>query len=161
RAPLLIAFDQFEEFFIRFREAPEVRSRFIEAIGKLIANTSIDCRLLFSLRSDFFSHIDELRPTFPDILSNSYRLGPLSALGARQAITRPLVHYKIAHDPRLVPDLVDQLARFDFDPTILQIAWGQLVSAATDRDPRKLRIIRADLDALGGIEGMLQRFLDN
>ena len=159
RAPLLIAFDQFEEFFTRLQA--NLRDAFISMVADLSHRSDIDCRILFSLREDYFAKFDEFRRKLPDILNNSYRIGSLSAFGAREAITRPLLQRNIPLENRLIPSLLDELVKFDFDPAFLQILCGELVRTASERDPCLLRITAADFSALGGIEGIFDRYLDN
>ena len=161
KAPLLIALDQFEEFFIRFEKNTDVRHAFISAIAAVASGDEIDCRILFSLREDYFGKFDEFRHKFPGIFDHSCRLGPLSAFGAREAFTRPLRHSGISFDARLTSDLLEELAKVNFDPALLQIVCNQLVLAASERDPMALKITSADLHAFGGIEGLFQLYLEN
>jgi hypothetical protein len=160
-APLLIAFDQFEEFFIRFESNSDLRNAFISVIAGISRRNEIDCRFLFSLREDYFTKLDEFRQKLPVIFDHSYRLGPLSAFGARQAFTRPLRRSNIPLESRLTSDLLEELAEVNFDPALLQIVCSELVRAASERDPEALKITSADLHAFGGIEGIFQRYLEN
>jgi hypothetical protein len=160
-APLLIAFDQFEEFFIRFESNADLRNAFISVIAGVAGRNEIDCRFLFSLREDYFAKLDEFRQNLPVIFDHSYRLGPLSAFGARQAFTRPLRRRDIPFESRLTSDLLEDLAKVNFDPALLQIVCGELVRAASERDPETLKITSADLHAFGGIEGIFQLYLEN
>jgi hypothetical protein len=159
-SPLVIAFDQFEEFFIRFRNNPDLRTSFISMIAEL-ASSDVDCRILFSVREDYLANFDEFRRRLPGIFDNSYRVGPLSAFGAREAITRPLLHRTIPFDNLLIGELLEHLAKFNFDPAFLQIVCGELVRVASLRDPQSLNITSEDLHSLGGIEGIFERYLDN
>ena len=51
-AGLVIVCDQFEEFFLRGRFAPE-RDRFLSFVSSCVADKHLPIKLLFSLRSDF------------------------------------------------------------------------------------------------------------
>jgi hypothetical protein len=162
-APLLIAFDQFEEFFIRFQNRSSLKDRFIDLVAEIASWKGSDCRLLFSLREDYLAKFDEFHRALPNILDNSYRVGSLSAFGAREAIKRPLIHANISFQNSLVTDLLDHLSKFDFDPAFLQIICGELVrnTGGGGSDTAKLSITREDFVALGGIEGIFERYLDN
>jgi hypothetical protein len=160
-APLLIAFDQFEEFFIRFENNADLRNAFISVIAGVARRNEIDCRILFSLREDYFAKLDEFRQKLPIIFDHSYRLGPLSAFGARQAFTRPLRRSDISFDSRLTSDLLEDFAKVNFDPALLQIVCNELVRVASERDPKTIKITSADLHAFGGIEGVFQLYLEN
>src|SRR5437660_6368431 len=93
----------------------------ISVIAGVARRNEIDCRILFSLREDYFTKLDEFRQKLPIIFDHSYRVGPLSAFGARQAFTRPLRRSDISFDSRLTSDLLDDLAKVNFDPALLQI----------------------------------------
>jgi hypothetical protein len=157
---VVLVFDQFEEFFINLRHKPAVRRDFIHRIAALILRSHGDVRVTFSLREDYLAELDEFREAFPQILSNQYRLQPLSAFGARQAIVAPLVASGIEFDQRLVVRLVDMLAEVGFDPVLLQIACGEVYREAIQRN-QGASLTEADLDKVGGIEGLFERYLDN
>src|SRR5262245_9376622 len=94
-AGVLLAFDQFEEFFIRNRSEPETRRLFIRRLVELFEHSPRHLRILFSLREDFLAEMDDFSADYPEILGNLYRLRPLTAFGSRQAIIAPLVADKI------------------------------------------------------------------
>ncbi|CAB3761429.1 hypothetical protein [Paraburkholderia humisilvae] len=158
--PLLIALDQFEEFFIRFQNDAALKEAFVETIGLIVSRNDIDCRILFSLREDYLAKLDEFSAKLPQLLENRYRINALTAFGARQAITLPLLAQRIPFDARLVSDLLTHLAAFDFDPAILQIMCSELVRVALERSPESLTLRSDDLLKLGGIEGMFGTYLD-
>jgi hypothetical protein len=158
---LVLAFDQFEEFFISTRSRPAPRREFIHLLATLVRHPGWDVRLTISLREDYLAELDEFRDEFPDILSNQYRLLPLTAFGARQAIVAPLVLANIPFDQQLVVRLVDLLAVVDFDPVLLQIACGEVYREAIKRRRDDIRLTEADLDRVGGIQGLFERYLDN
>ena len=158
---LVLAFDQFEEFFISTRSRPAARREFIHLLATLVRHPSWDVRLTISLREDYLAELDEFRDEFPDILSNQYRLMPLTAFGARQAIVAPLVLASIPFDQQLVVRLVDLLADVDFDPVLLQIACGEVYREAIKRQSDDVRLTEADLDQVGGLQGLFARYLDN
>ena len=161
KSPILIALDQFEEFFIRFQNDLSQKEAFIDTIVGMVSHRDIDCRVLFSLREDYLGKFDEFRRKLPQIFENSYHLGPLSAFGSREAITRPLLRAGIPFDHRLVADLLNHLVRFDFDPAILQIICGELVRVAAERNPASISLTSADLHTIGGIEGVFERYLNS
>jgi hypothetical protein len=157
---VVLVFDQFEEFFINLRHKPAARRDFIHLIATLILRSHGDVRVTFSLREDYLAELDEFREAFPQILSNQYRLQPLSAFGARQAIVAPLVAAGIEFDQRLVVRLVDMLAEVSFDPVLLQIACGEVYREAIKRNAGA-SLTEEDLDKVGGIQGLFERYLDN
>src|SRR5207249_9512978 len=86
---VLLVLDQFEEFFIRFRNEPKLRSAFVKALSAVILDAEYDVRVLFSLREDHLAALDDFQRKLPDLFQNAYRLLPLTALAAREVIVRP------------------------------------------------------------------------
>lgn len=158
RAPLVFVVDQFEEFFVRFRDAPAVRGEFIKHLAE-IAQLPVDLRLVFSLREDYLAELDDLVPALPLLSENRYRLLPLTAYGARQAITKPLHARAVTFDPLVVSSLLDQLAEFGFDPIMLQIVCFEAYQAASRRSSGRVEVAKADLEQIGGVRGIFRRYL--
>ena len=159
-AGLVLVFDQFEEFFINTRSDPRGRLAFGQLLGRIANDEQTDLRLTFSLREDYLAELDDLRGVFPTILANQYRLRPLTAFGARQAIVTPLIEARIPFDQQLVVRLVDLLASVEFDTALLQIACGEVYREAVARD-ENVRLVEQDLDQIGGVEGLFERLLAN
>jgi hypothetical protein len=159
--PLVIVLDQFEEFFIRFREKPETRAAFIEAVGSLVNDRSLDVTVVFSLREDWLAALDDFREKIPALFQNQYRLRPLTAFGVRQAISRPLTDAGIPSDDAVVSRLVDQLEDSGFDPPVLQIICSELYSAAVERASGGVpRITLDDVQKVGDLDDIFRRCLD-
>jgi len=116
RGPVVLVLDQFEEFFIRFRDRPADRAEFIDGIAEVAHNLDLDLRIVFSLREDFLAELDDFRTTLPELFENEYRLLPLTAFGAREAIVRPLIYFDITYSRSLVTRMIDELSEVGFDP---------------------------------------------
>lgn len=157
-AGVLLAFDQFEEFFIRNRAEPETRRLFIRKVVDLLEHSSRHLRVLFSLREDFLAEMDDFSADYPEILGNLYRLRPLTAYGSRQAIIAPLVADNIKFSEQLIRKLVDFLAKEHFDPLVLQIVCNEVYREATKKD-RFTELREEDLDRIGGIDKLFDRYL--
>ncbi|HSS50643.1 MAG TPA: ATP-binding protein [Thermoanaerobaculia bacterium] len=159
--PLVIVLDQFEEFFIRFRENPETRAAFIEAVGSLVNDRSLDLTVVFSLREDYIAALDDFRERIPDLFENQYRLRPLTAFGVRQAISRPLTDAGISYDEAVVSRVVDQLEDSSFDPPVLQIICSELYREAVERAAGEVpRITLEDVKKVGDLDDIFHRCLD-
>ena len=52
-------------------------------------NKPFELKILFAIRSDRLSLLDQMKDYFPDILVKTYELKPLSAANAREAIVKP------------------------------------------------------------------------
>ncbi|PTL82478.1 hypothetical protein [Vitiosangium sp. GDMCC 1.1324] len=158
REPLLIVLDQFEEFFTRFKERPQEREAFIGFLGRISQESAANVRLIFCISEDSYARLEDLRATLPDLTENGLRLPPLTAYGARQAIVRPLLHVGARYDEAFVNALVDDLAGWQFEPVVLQVACGELYRDAAQRQGLPVRLTREDLERLGGVEGILHRY---
>jgi hypothetical protein len=160
QGPVVLVLDQFEEFFIRFKDRPQERADFIRLLGTLLGDNSLDIRIVFSLREDYIAQLNDLRSEWPKLFANEYRLLPLTAFGTRQTIIRPLLAAGIDYDPRLVTALVDLLATVDFDPSLLQIICTEVYREAEKRSQGQPHLIPEDLEQVGGLEGIFRRYLD-
>ncbi|MFL6258618.1 MAG: hypothetical protein ACJ76Y_02800 [Thermoanaerobaculia bacterium] len=159
--PVIIVLDQFEEFFIRFREKPEIRAELIDAVASLVNDKDLDVTVVFSLREDYLAELDDFREKIPDLFTNRYRLRGLTAFGVRQSISRPLIDSGILFEEAVISRLVDQLEGYGFDPAALQILCSELHSAAQSRaEGAPLRITLADMEAVGSLDDIFLRYLD-
>ncbi|MCP3964296.1 MAG: hypothetical protein GY719_41235 [bacterium] len=159
-APVVLVFDQFEEFFIRFRDRPELRDPFIEALGEIAADRRLALKLLFSLRQEFLGELDDFRQHLPQLFDNEYRLKPLSAFGARQAIASQLRTARVPFERRFLTRVVDLLEEYNFDPTILQIVCSEVYRQARWADRGEVRLTAAAVDAVGDVRLLFRRYLD-
>jgi tetratricopeptide (TPR) repeat protein len=159
---IVLVLDQFEEFFIQFREQHRelakvargreevarkrsdlaaARTDFVDLISRLIMDESRDVHVVFSLREDYLAALDDFQRQLPDLFREAYRLLPLTAFGAREAIVQPLIQGHLAYDERLVTRLVNELAEFEFDSTRLQITCLELfrLAKAESKDAPRLK----------------------
>lgn len=161
RPRIVLALDQFEEFFIRFGKRPRERKAFTSWLAAITSSEGLDFRVLISLREEYLSRLDEFTSDLPEMFGSEYRLRPLTAFGARQAIIRPLIEADIEYDQKLVNKIVDMLAAEDFDSLLLQIVCSAVYREARDRSNGSVRLKESDLQSIGGLEGILRRFLDD
>lgn len=121
--PVLIL-DQFEEFFVV--HASESRKRFTRQLADLVnedipkelresvsagepfpySEKSPNVKIIISIREDFLGQLEEMSSEITDILTNRFRLLPLSREQARQAIV----------EPSQVQDEIIRAASFKFTP---------------------------------------------
>ena len=160
RGPVVLVLDQFEEFFIRFRDRPADRAEFIDGIAEVAHNLDLDLRIVFSLREDFLAELDDFRTTLPELFENEYRLLPLTAFGAREAIVRPLIYFDITYSRSLVTRMVDELSEVGFDPPLLQIFCTEVYLEAVRHSDGVPSLEESDLTKVGGLDGIFQRYLD-
>jgi hypothetical protein len=134
--PVLV-FDQFEEFFTRavlrgdgHLKKRRDRATFVNRVSKLAVDSAPKIHVVFSLREDYLHALDAFQRRLPDLFNTAYRLLPLTAASARDAVIAPLLRGKIPFQEGLITDLIDQLAEFDFDSARLQIACAEIYRAA-------------------------------
>jgi hypothetical protein len=169
---VLLVFDQFEEFFLRFRtqvrragtaELDKEGQVLVALLGRIVRDKQLDIRILFSLREDYLADLDDLRDEIPELLESSYRIRPLTAYGTRQAIVRPLDNRGVIYSQHLISRLVDAMAAEAFDPLVLQITCSELYREATrrveERHETKIELTEADLDAVGDVDSVFHRYL--
>jgi hypothetical protein len=89
---LMLVLDQFEEFFLY----PSTGAAFDQALGEVLADTSLPFRVLISMREDSLARLDRLEDHVPNPFDNVFRLEHLTRDGGRQAIVRPLDQHR--HD---------------------------------------------------------------
>jgi hypothetical protein len=160
--PAVVMLDQFEEFFIRFKDRPEDRAELIAELAPVLRDPSLCLTVVFSLREDYLAFLDEFNPKLPEPLADRrYRLQPMTAFGARQAIAKPLVRAGIQYEPAVISRMVSQLEGVAFEPLLLQILCSELYREATRRAGGGTpRIAVEDLEQLGGLEGIFRRYLN-
>jgi WD40 repeat protein len=180
---VVIAFDQFEEFFVRFADQPDPaggvrsgeeldrkvrqkriaqREDFIREVGLLAANTRLNLRLVFSLREDWVAEMGDFAAAIPEIMQSMHRLLPLTSFGVRQAVVETLRAGQVDFDSRLISALVDTLADFNFDPVVLQVLCSEVWKKARERcKDRPLRLEVEDLALEGGVRDVFRGLLEN
>ncbi len=98
--PILLALDQFEEYFLYHIEGTATSDSVIKEdaaleaeLAKLANSRRCLVRVLLSLRSDGLFLLDRLRLRIPAIFANMMLLDPLNARGAQDAIRKPIEVY--------------------------------------------------------------------
>lgn len=158
---VLLVLDQFEEFFIRFRDQRDVYQSFVSTIGRIVRDRRLKVHVLFSLREEYLADMDDFRSSLPSLFEAEYRLRPMTAYRVRKAITRPLEVAGMDFDPRLVAKLVDQLAKSRFDSVELQILCQEVFEHACARDQKGLRLTLDDLRSAGDVDAIFHRYLED
>ncbi|EPX56876.1 hypothetical protein D187_007312 [Cystobacter fuscus DSM 2262] len=157
--PLVIVLDQFEEFFVRFRDRPAARAELVALLGHIYREHAVNIRLVFSLREDYYAELEDLRAELPELTRYGLRLLPLTAYGARQAIVRPLQHMHLTYEEGFVNRMVDMLADWNFDPPVLQIVCTELYRDVVARRGLPVYLTREDLERLGGVDGIFRGYV--
>ncbi len=157
---VVLVLDQFEEFFIRFRKNLAEYQDFIRAIETILKDNTLRVRVLFSLREDYLAQMEDFHGHLPGLFENDYRLMPLSAYGTRRAVSQPLINAQIKYEQKLIVNIVNQLDGLRFDPPLLQVICTEIFRQAVQRKADHFELRNADLQKVGGLDGIFRRYLD-
>jgi len=112
RRPIVVFFDQFEEFFLYTtnRDA-ELAQEFVAMIGNLYDDAESGVHVVFSMREEWFVEMGLFRDRIPAIFHNdsNLRLRWFDRTQARDAIVKPAGDH--AYEPELVDTLIEELAQ--------------------------------------------------
>lgn len=166
---LMLVFDQFEEFFIRFGST--LRAQFFKELGALHDARDLHVKIVIAIREDRLAAMNELEQRIPDMFRNQLRLLPFTRVQAYQAITAPVERLGITYDPDLVDRLLIDLMEKPLDtitrqdeiageimPPQLQLVCHALYHAL---QPGERMITLPLYEHLGGARGILQQYLDD
>lgn len=106
RTDLIIALDQFEEFFL-YQHG--IREQFARQFADILMSPSARVNFIISLREDALSRLDAFQSFVPRLFDNCLRLEHLGEKGARDAIEAPLS----------VPSGTSETPRVDLEPGLL------------------------------------------
>ncbi len=164
RTPVVVFFDQFEEFFeYVVQPNPEQARRFIANVGELYRDHDSGVNFVFSFREEFFIEMDIFRDEIPGIFHNesNLRLLWLDREQAREAVLRPAraARFRVGDD--LVERLLSDLSVEDRDGTPrVEPARLQIVCDTLWRERSRGRATLALYEQLGGSEKILERRLE-
>ncbi len=156
---VVIFLDQFEEFFIIYRDQPEVREKFIAQLARLKYDAALPVYIVLSLREDYFVNLHEFRAAVPSIFQNNanIRLRPFTESEARRAILEPAkavgLSYEAGFADTLIADLQEQTPdKEGVAPIILQMVCHTLWQK---RGPNNGAITRKLYDQCGGAQTII------
>src|SRR6266404_1035817 len=130
--PLVLFFDQFEEFFLQrpTRKNKQNASRFVSDIAALYENSGSGIHIVFSMREEWFVKMDLFREHIPELFQNesSLRLRFFQSQQAREAIVGPAGLRGVEMDEALIKKVISDLANDDgeIEPAQLQIICDTL-----------------------------------
>lgn len=151
---ICLVFDQFEELFTHdkadiFRFKTALAEAFFEKVPQKVrtkwenerANLSeqaqkqifqpIEIKIIFGIRDDRMSFLDELKDVFPNILQKTYKLAPLNRAQAEEAILYPA--YAKGEDFKVKP--------FDYEDEALDAILDTLSNNRQEIESPQLQII--------------------
>ncbi|MGE0884601.1 MAG: hypothetical protein AB7P14_13725 [Blastocatellales bacterium] len=159
---LVLLLDQFEQFFVHFKRESK-RRPFIRELNEWYRNgRGLPIKILICIRGDFLDHLSELQEAM------GYSLGPQQKFRLKKfrpeqaaAVFRVIADTeKLDCDDGFIKELTEQeLAGADdglISPVDVQIlAW--MIAGQAGHEERAFN--RTTFQKLGGVEGLLERFL--
>jgi len=155
---VIIVFDQFEEFFLRFDD--EARRRVIAELAACLTEARLDVKFLFAIRSDYFALLAAFEEAIPQIFTHQIHLERLTEAQAVEAVIKPAERLGIQVDEPMVQiKLLPELLAKDggIEPPLLQIVCDALYQHAQN-DGRVVVDMR-DYEAVGDVTGALGNYL--
>lgn len=161
-SPIVLIFDQFEQFFVHYKRKKD-RETFIQALSDWYSKEqSLSVKILIGIRGDFFYRLNELQKAMKYSLSpmQSFRLERFEPEQATEvfcyiAQKEGFDYHRSFITAMTQQDLADVEDGLVSPVNIQVLAW--MVAAQTDKNNRAFN--RTTFQKLGGVEGLLERFL--
>ncbi|MGH2556982.1 MAG: protein kinase domain-containing protein, partial [Actinomycetota bacterium] len=148
---LLVVIDQFEEVFTLVQDEAS-RDHFLSSLVAAVSDPRSRVRVVITLRADFYDR-PLLHKGFGDLLARrTYAITPLSTEEVERAIAGPAEEVAVNLEPRLVAEMVAEVADQPGALPLLQYALTELFERRTDS-----QITIEAYRGIGGVLGALAR----
>ncbi len=162
RAPIVLLFDQFEQFFVH-RKRKSDRAPFVQALARWFAEMqSLPVKILICIRGDFLDRLNELQKAMKYSLSptQSFRLERFEPDQATEVFCFLAEKENLEYDRKFISEMTRQeLADTEdglISPVDIQVlAW--MIAGQPLQDGRAFN--RTTFQKLGGVDGLLERYL--
>src|SRR5262245_14477191 len=162
RTPVVFFFDQFEQFFVH-RKRKKDREPFAQALAQWFADSqSTPIKILICVRGDFFDRLNELQKAMRYSLSptQSFRLERFEPDQATEVFCFLAEKEGLEYDRKFISEMTRQeLADAEdglISPVDIQVL-ARMIERQTAQGARAFN--RATFQKLGGVEGLLERYL--
>ncbi len=157
--PVFLIFDQFEELFI-FGSKYE-KDELIANIAR-IAESDLQCRMIFSLREEYLAGVTEFERLIPTFLSNRIRIEKMTRQNAIQTIEGPCRINNINVEPGFSEALLEKL---NPDTPEVELTWLQIfldkIMSLAGGDNQNVETFSKDLlEKAGEVKDILGSFLE-
>ncbi len=154
---ILLLVDQLEELYTQ-GIAPDERAAFCACLEGVADDASSPLRMILTIRADFLDRLSEERRFLATMTRGLFFLPPMSTLGLRDALEKPLVSvgYRF-EDEDLCNQMLDGLAGTRSPLPLLQFTATKLWDT---RDRERQLLTRAAYETLGGVAGALSTHAD-
>jgi WD40 repeat protein len=104
--PLLVALDQFEEYFL-YHGAEDGEGTFAVEFPRLVNEPNLRVNFILSLREDAWAKLDRFEDSIPALFDNYVRVDHLDGKAAREAIDGPVREWNVRLPPGEEPYAVE------------------------------------------------------
>lgn len=168
--PVYLIFDQFEELFIRGKE--EEQLKFMTSLRGLL-DAQLPCKIMLVMREEFIAQLYAYEGLIPELFDHRFRIEPMGPSKVKSVISSSFEKFNIhLSEPKEV--LLETMVNNINDPKsgitlpYLQVYLDMLYrdvhlkqyGTAESEGYPSLNISKADIDRLGKIDNVLERFLD-
>ena len=161
--PLVLLFDQFEQFFVHYTREPD-RAPFIQALADWYRHPDPPpAKILVSIRSDLMHQLDDLHKALGYALGpqDVFRLKKFTPAEAAKVLGVIAETEQLAFDERFVTEIAQQELANREDGRISPVDLQILAWMIERQDADDLQAFnRVAFQKFGGVEGLLTRFLD-
>ena len=179
--PLIIIFDQFEEFFTTNQHRWQERRPFFDQLAQALCDLPT-MKVVFVMREEYIAQLEPFADLLPEKLRPRMHLERLRGNSARNAVVKPFQNRGLSFDPNAADELMAELSEIrvaegdqfrethgEFvEPVQLQVVcqslwenlpseWKQEVNAASDGS----RLITAEyIERFGDVDNALACYYD-
>jgi tetratricopeptide (TPR) repeat protein len=161
-SPIVLLFDQFEQFFVHFRRESD-RAPFVQALTRWFTEMeSLQVKLLICIRGDFHDRLFELHIAMKYSLgpTQSFRLKRFEPDQATEILCFLAKKEGFEYDPKFISEMARQELADSEDGLISPVdvqVLARMIQRQTVQEGRAFN--RSTFQKLGGVEGLLDRYL--
>ena len=161
--PLVLVFDQFEQFFIFQPES--VRENFVRELASWL-DADINIRVILCIREEYLARLSELEAWLPQLYHNRMWVRRMSREQAREAIAGPCRKCGVEIEKNLSEELLADLSRGGrggqgVGLPHLQVVLDSLYNKAVETSPGSPVLTLSAYQELGKIDSILRRFIED
>lgn len=169
--PVYLLFDQFEELFIRGQE--DEQKKFMTSLRALL-DAALPCKIVLIMREEFIAQLYSYEELIPELFDHRFRVEVMGPGKVKSVISSSFDRFNI-HLAEPKEELLDLMVSNINDPKAgITLPYLQVYLDMLYRDVHKkkfkteesegfphLDITKADIDSLGRIDNVLERFLED
>ncbi len=172
--PVYLIFDQFEELFILGTE--EEQQTFIASI-KEILEAELPCKIVLVMREEYIAQLYAFEQIIPSLFDRRLRVEPMNYANVSKVITGSCQQFKITltDETETVTRIIDKISggksgiQLPYLQVYLDRLWQENVKRSypqgltekQDSAPPHLEFTLQEIEDLGDIEGVLEKFLQD